>query len=90
MAGSVDAPLVDVFGDHIAWSADEHADLRPWESIGEVIATAGHVFIFTSQGKALIMPVRAFESATDMAAFADWANVHIEQWLEMLAGKHET
>ena len=81
--------VVDVFGDHIAWTADGHADLRPWERVGDVIATPGHVFIFTGSDQALIMPLRAFESAADMAAFAAWADDHIEQWLEMLAGKNE-
>ena len=81
--------VVDVFGDHIAWTADGRADLRPWERVGDIIATPEHVFIFTGAGEALIMPLRAFENATDMAAFAKWADDHIEQWLEMLAGKSE-
>lgn len=81
--------VVDVFGDHIAWTADGRADLRPWEGVGNIIATTSHVFIPTGPGQALIMPLRAFESAADMAAFAEWVDAHVEQWLEMLAGKSE-
>jgi hypothetical protein len=81
--------VVEVFGGHIAWAADGRDDLRPWERVGNVVATPAHVFVFTAPGEALIMPLRAFESATDMAAFADWANDHIERWLDMLAGRQD-
>ncbi len=80
--------VVDVFGDHIAWSCDGRADLRAWERVGDIIATPDHVFVFTAPGEALIMPLRAFDNAVDMAAFADWAEENIEAIVKMLSGKY--
>jgi hypothetical protein len=65
--------VIEYFGDHFAITADDNAEYVPWEFIGQVVETPDHVFLDSGADKVIIMPLRCFEDAIDMQAFAGFA-----------------
>ncbi len=69
--------IIEVFANHVGLHRGMSAIIT-WGSIKQIIVTAGHVFIIESNSDVLIMPLRAFESASEMAAYAVWVQQKID------------
>ena len=61
---------IEEWGDHLAIRSQSGTQHLPNELIGKVIPTDSHVFILFHGGPAIV-PLRAFEDAAEMRAFAD-------------------
>lgn len=64
--------IIEVFADHVGLHRGISAIIT-WGSIKHIIVTVSHIFIVESKSDVLIIPLRAFKGASEMAAFAVWA-----------------
>jgi hypothetical protein len=61
---------IEEWGDHLVIRSQSGIRHLAYEQIGKVISTDSHVFILFHGGPAIV-PLRAFEDAAEMRAFAD-------------------
>lgn len=61
---------LQVWGDHLCLIAEGQETQIAYETLGQVINTASHVFLITARNRALIIPRHAFPDPATQAAFA--------------------